>query len=482
MMRCLFIGLDAFDPDLLRAGVRSGAFPALARLMANGRAVETTVDPGTYVGSLWPTVHTGVDPSQHGIFSWQEMEPGSYRSRICDERNIAALSFWSLVGQAGHRVAIVDVPLCKLDPDINGVHVVNWLTHFKTIEGFATAPAGLAADIEAKYGLDPIPNCDDIDHSPEGCERFTETLLTRVAHRTDFVLDLLESNSYELAAVVYGESHCVGHQCYDLHLARGDANDNPVLCVYRAIDRAVGRLLQACPDDCSIVLLASHGIGPQFDGNHLADRLVRKVDQQLDAVTAIPSSRRVLDFIEGNRLRRFLGPLADLLPALPRRAHARAFTVVNSNAALGIRVNLVGREPAGLVDEADYDCYLDALQSKLMTARRPDDRSPAFTGAVRPTHLYGTEPMANRLPDLMLNWDRSREYIALEVPGVARISGHPTSVRTGDHREGGLAVFAGPGRHNVGVPDRVDSAAIAHHILAIFGIDRTDPVIPAAGQ
>jgi predicted AlkP superfamily phosphohydrolase/phosphomutase len=426
-----------------------------------------------------------VDPSQHGIFSWQELEPGSYRSRICDERNIAAPSFWSLVSQAGNRVAIVDVPLCKLDPDINGVHVVNWLTHFKTIEGFATAPAGLAADIDAKYGLDPIPNCDAIDHGPAGRERFTEALLTRVAHRTDFVLDLLASNSYALAAVVYGESHCVGHQCYDLHRSRGNADDNPVLRVYRAIDRAVDRLMQACPAGCSIVLLASHGIGPQFDGNHLADRLVRKVDRQLDGARAIPPSRRILDFIEGNHLRRFLGPVSHLLPELPRRAHARASTMTNSNAALGIRVNLVGREPAGLVDVADYDSYLDALQSKLMTARRPDDGSPAFTGAVRPTHLYRIEPMNNRLPDLMLNWDRSREYTALEVPGVARISGHPTTVRTGDHREGGLAVFVGPDRHNVGLPDRINSAAIAHHILAMFGIDRTDPsstVRTTAGQ
>jgi len=243
--------------------------------------------------------------------------------------------------------------------------------------------------------------------------------------------------------------------------------------------------MQACPAGCSIVLLASHGIGPQFDGNHLADRLVRKVDQQLDGARAIPPSRRILDFIEGNHLRRFLGPISHLLPELPRRAHARASTMTNSNAALGIRVNLVGREPAGLVDVADYDSYLDALQSKLMTARRPDDGSPAFTGAVRPTHLYRIEPMNNRLPDLMLNWDRSREYTALEVPGVARISGHPTTVRTGDHREGGLAVFVGPDRHNVGLPDRINSAAIAHHILAMFGIDRTDPsstVRTTAGQ
>ena len=190
-MRSLFIGLDAFDPELLRDGARRGDFPALAKLLADGRAVETTVDPGTYVGSLWPTIHTGVDPSRHGIFTWQELEPGSYESRICDERGIGAPSFWSLLSRAGHRVAVVDVPLCKLDPDINGVHVVNWLTHFKTIEGFVTAPASLAAELEARYGLDPVPSCDAIDHRDAGREQFTEALLRRVTHRTDYVLGLI---------------------------------------------------------------------------------------------------------------------------------------------------------------------------------------------------------------------------------------------------------------------------------------------------
>jgi predicted AlkP superfamily phosphohydrolase/phosphomutase len=473
-MRCLFIGLDAFDPELLRDGARRGDFPVLAKLLADGRAIETTADPGTYVGSLWPTIHTGVDPSRHGIFTWQELQPGSYESQICDERNIGAPSFWSRLSRAGHRVAVVDVPLCKLDPDINGVHVVNWLTHFKTIEGFATAPANLASELEARYGLDPVPNCDEIDHGDAGREVFTEALLRRVDHRTDYVLGLIESKSYDQVTVVYGESHCVGHQCYDLHLAKGDAPDNPVMRVYRAIDRAVGRLMEARPEGCSVLLLASHGIGPQFDGNHLADRLVRKVDQRLDGGRPIPLSRRVLDGIEANRLRRFLGPLANFLPALSRRAHARAFTVTNSNAALGIRVNLVGREPAGLVEADDYDSYLDALQAKLMTARRPDDGSPAFTEAVRPTVLYGTDPMDNKLPDLMLSWDRSREYSTLEVPGMARITGYPVTVRTGDHREGGLAVFLGPDRHNAGLTGPMNSGAIAHHILAMFDIETRD--------
>ena len=471
-MRCLFIGLDTFDPDVLQEGVQRGDFPALARLLSRSRSLETTTDPGTYVGSLWATIHTGVDPSQHGLYCWADLEPGTYRIRLSDERHIKVNSFWTRLSRAGYRCAIVDIPHCKLDPDINGVHVINWLTHFKTVEGFATAPADLADRLAQRFGLDPVPHCNAIDHTPEGLARFTESMLKRVAWRTQFGLELIASGRFDLVALGYGESHCVGHQCYHQHLADRFSTDDPVLRVYRAIDRAVGEVVKACPDDCVVVLLASHGIGPHFDGSHLADRMLRKADRVLNVARPVPLGRCLLDLVEANRLRKLLGPMSRLLPPeLPRSAHYRAFVVPNNEVALGVRVNLEGREPAGLVALDEYDAYLDALQGILMQARRPDDGSPAFVEALRTSRLYGTDPLRSGLPDLMLTWDRSKPFAGLEIPGVARFMAESRSVRTGDHRAGGLAVFAGSAGHNAGPAGSMDSSEIAHHILGVFGID-----------
>jgi predicted AlkP superfamily phosphohydrolase/phosphomutase len=478
MMRCLFIGLDAFDPDLLKEGVRRGDFPAIARLLSRSRSFETTTDPGTYVGSLWATVHTGVDPSRHGLYCWADLEPGTYRVRMSDERHIAVDSFWTRLSRAGYRSAVVDIPHCKLDPDINGIHVINWMTHFKTLEGFASAPAGLADELVRRFGRDPYPHCNAIDHSPDGLARFTEGMLARVAWRTEFALELIASGDFDLVALAYGESHCVGHQCYHEHLADRFAADDPVLRVCRAIDQAIGQLVEACPDDCAIVLLASHGMGPHHDGSHVVERLLRKVDRALDVARPVPLHRRLLDLIEANRLRRILGPVSRLLPPEgSRSAHYRAFVVPNNEVALGVRVNLEGREPAGLVTPDEYDAYLDALQVVMMQARRPDDGSPAFIEALRTSKMYGTDPLRSGLPDLMLTWDRSRPYTGIEIPGVARFMANPKSVRTGDHRAGGLALLAGSAGHNAGPAAPMDSADIAHHLLAIF--DVAGPARPA---
>jgi predicted AlkP superfamily phosphohydrolase/phosphomutase len=451
--------------------VQRGDFPALASLMSRSRSVETMTDPGTYVGSLWATIHTGVDPSQHGLYCWADLEPGTYRVRLTDERDMPVDSFWTRLSQAGYRSAVVDIPHCKLDRNINGIHVINWMTHFKTVEGFATAPAELADELMHRFGLDPVPHCNDIDHSPDGLAQFTEALLDRVAKRTEYGLELIASGRFDLLAIGYGESHCVGHQCYDQHLARRFSADDPVLRVYRAIDRAIGRLVGAVSDDCAIVLIASHGMGPHFDGSHVAERLVRKADRALAVGRPVPSGRQLLDIVDANRMRRWLGPAARLLPPeLPRAAHYRAFVVPNNEVALGIRVNLKGREPAGLVELEDYDVYLDALQDLLMTARRPDDGSPAFTETLRTSKLYGGDPLRSGLPDLMLTWDRSRHFGGLEIPGVAQFVAEPQAVRTGDHKAGGLALLAGAVGHNATPPASMDSSDIARHVLAVFGV------------
>jgi predicted AlkP superfamily phosphohydrolase/phosphomutase len=289
-------------------------------------------------------------------------------------------------------------------------------------------------------------------------------------------LEQIAGGTFDLVAVAYGECHCVGHQCYHQHLTAPLSEDDPILRIYRAIDRGVGRLLDACPDDCAVVLLASHGMGPHNDGAHLAARLVRQADRALDVGRKVPFGRRMLDVIDANRLRRFLGPAARLLPPeQPRAAHYRAFVVNNNEPSMGVRVNLEGREPAGLVALDEYDTYLDALQDVLMKARRPDDGSAAFTEALRTTKLYDTDPLQNWLPDLMLMWDRSRPFLGIEIPGIARFVADPQSVRTGDHREGGLAMFAGPAGHNAARTAPIDSAEVAHHVLAVFGVAAATP-------
>jgi predicted AlkP superfamily phosphohydrolase/phosphomutase len=476
MTRCLFIGLDAMDPAIMQAWAAQGRLPNIAGLLARARVVETETDPGTYVGSLWASIHTGVDPSVHGLYSWSRMTPGRYDFEHADERDLPVQSFWSLLSRNAIRCAVVDVPHCRLATDIDGIHVINWYTHFKTPEGFVTHPPSIAAELASRFGTDPVPRCDAVDHSEQGLDRLVDDLVGRAERRTTYVSELIASGRYDFVATTFGESHCGGHQCF----AEGVALEGQqrLLAIYRAIDEGVGRLLDACPQGCSVLMLASHGMGPHHDGTHLAERLLLRIDPWIRAAPARSLADRALDRLEANKLRRWLGPLQRLLPpALPRRAYHRAFVLENNHADLGIRVNLAGREPRGIVPRAAYEAYLDEMEAMLARARRPGDDRPAFRKIVRPTWLYGLDPSTNPLPDMMLNWDRSAQFFGLEVPGIARVEGPPPGPRTGDHDEGGLAAFVGPFGHNRAEEGPIASHLLCRAILDLFGVEPTSQEI-----
>ena len=57
--------------------------------------------------------------------------------------SVGCAPFWSHLSRAGRRVAILDVPLTRIDPSINGLQVVEWGGH-DSVYGFQTWPPGVA--------------------------------------------------------------------------------------------------------------------------------------------------------------------------------------------------------------------------------------------------------------------------------------------------------------------------------------------------
>jgi len=59
--------------------------------------------------------------------------------------------------------------------------------------------------------------------------------------------------------------------------------------VYVALDAAVGELLRTAGPDTTVVVLASHGMGPHYDGTFMLDDILERLDHQPGA-----GRRRVL--------------------------------------------------------------------------------------------------------------------------------------------------------------------------------------------
>lgn len=193
-----------------------------------------------------------------------------------------------------------------------------------------------------------------------------------------------------------------------------------------------------------------------------------------------------------SRLPAWLRTRGSSLPSLgadPERS--RWFKAKNGLATGGIRLNLVGREPRGLVKRGrEADQFVGELVAALEEII--DDRTgrPLIKRVMRTSALYSEECL-DELPDLLVDWDDATPtgsaqiaggasaLVRVRSPRIGVVEGVNTYGRTGEHRIGGLLVARGAGIRPGPLGRTASIMDIAPTIGALLGVDmpRTDGVV-----
>jgi predicted AlkP superfamily phosphohydrolase/phosphomutase len=477
-----FVGLDSMDPDLLRAAAASGRCPNLAALLARG-SVATTHNPvGLYVGAVWPSFSTATGCARHGRACYEQLKAGGYRAAPFGARELRGEPFWLRASAAGVRVAVVDLPKSLLAPAVLGAHVVDWGTHDPEADGFGAAPPALGEAIRREIGPPPFRSCDEVRRTAAEIARFRDDLAER-ARRRERVLDAAIATARpDVVAVAFTEAHCAGHQLWHLHDPGHERHDaavvaaigDPVVDTYAAIDASVGRVLRRAPADARVLVLASHGMGPHHDGSTCLDEALERLEPSLPQGRRPSLYGRWARWVDrratrgwSKRLRRKLGRG---LPLPTRAAGRTCFMVPNNDAWAGVRVNVVGREPHGrIAPGAELDAFLTALEAGLAEFRSGATGRPVFDEIVRTETIHPT-PHAAPLPDLMARWSRVAPIPSLTSPWIGTVEGRYRGLRTGDHRDDGLAIVVGPGIAPGPLPHAVPVEDLAPTLLAWAGV------------
>ncbi|HUF29890.1 MAG TPA: alkaline phosphatase family protein, partial [Gemmatimonadaceae bacterium] len=385
--RLVMLGIDAASPDLLEQWANDGTLPNIRALIARGTVGRTEGVAGFFVGSTWPSLYTGTSPANHGIHYLLQLVPGSYRMHwVAEEEFVRRPAFWTTLSRAGQRVAVLDVPLTRLEPELRGVHVVEWGGH-DSLYGFRAAPDEFARELLERHGSHPLgASCDRSRRSSEEYGEFIATLEDGIRRKAVWTRTLLASGGWDLFMQVFTESHCAGHQCWHLHDETHPAHDpgfvatygDPLRRIYRAIDSAIGDVLAAA-GDTQVIVFSAHGMAHRYGAQFLLrDVLVRL------GVTALPAesgghaagagtirtlARKGLNSLPHalqqpvRAVRRALGDKRPRKPSTTQlgidASRSRCFPVGNGLAVGGIRLNLAGREPRGMLapgTEADAFC------------------------------------------------------------------------------------------------------------------------------
>ena len=520
--KIVFLAMDAGDKNLIREWAADGTLPTIRSLLSRGLVGDTASVEGLYEGSTWPSLYTGTNPARHGFHWVTQIRPGTYEFYRCNPGEfIKQEPFWHFLSRAKKKVAILDVPLSGISEGLNGIQMVEWGSH-DAVYGFQAWPRELKAEVTRRFGNHPFgSSCDSNGRTPDDFCRFRDQLIEGVNKKCELTLYYLKQEDWDFFAQVFTESHCAGHQCWHLH---DPAHPNhhrdtvsitgdPIREVYVAIDRAIGKILAQVNEDTLVFFLATHGMSYSMS----KDFMLGQILERLDVVRRLPvsSSRRIWNIRSiWNRLPASVQGL--LKPALypiyrlmggedPIRLSSRwdlekcgCFPYENGGLISGIRVNLSGREPMGLIKPgAECDDFYRQLSNDLMDITDSASGQPLVKRVMKTSDLFQGEYL-DHLPDLLVEWNEEICMGSKAVSDDASCRVQATSdkiglveseyhfCRTGAHRPEGLYVVFGPGIQPGTVARTVSIMDIAPTFLRWYGLacDNLDgqPIVEILGS
>jgi predicted AlkP superfamily phosphohydrolase/phosphomutase len=386
-------------------------------------------------------------------------------------------------------VAIIDAPFALPLKGQTRIQVTNWGAHDPWSARCSSWPSNLLPTLKKKFGNHPVGFCDARNQTLEGYKDLRSRLITGVHRKTDLLRHCLKMDDWDFFFGVFSESHCVGHQCWHLMDEHHPLHDphapaelrTAIRDVYQAIDEGIATILNELPNDTHVLVVLTHGMGPYYSGTHLLDAILWRLgmnDQRGTNVfrSRMWESRRFIPERVRTRLRRAIlmrtqwDPYNWCLPKLMQWPRSRAFNLYSNNMTAGIRINLKGRDPAGMVEPGvEYDRLCDRLRQSFLALKNPDTGQAAVQWVARASDLYHGSHM-HEFPDLFIEWDHSQPINALVSPEIGRIEGVFQESRTGDHRVGGLLLGQGDQFLCAPVDTRMRTVDLAPTILDFFGV------------
>ena len=408
----------------------------------DGAWTPVQVPRGFGDGAIWPSLFFGVGPGRHGRCFNRQILPGTYDAkRFVEDTDFRHKPMWEYLSQAGRRVAIIDMVKAPLSKNLNGIQINDWTVHSRYGAPRST-PTELIAEVVSRFGSDPFDGETDIpkNRTAEELKAFRDAMIDRVWAKTALCEHYMKQDSWDLFMVAFGDPHDIGHQAWQLHDRNHAFYDarwverygDPVKDVYIALDAAIGRLLASVGPLTTTVVFAGPGMGPNYSGNFLLEKILRRIDRRSDRDrNLIPHA--VVSRLLPASLRR-IGEQINHAKARYSWRQRRCFAVPHNENAGAVRINVAGREPAGCVRPGtDYEAACDSIARDLLEVVDAGTGRPVIKEVIRVAAECGGR-LPDDFPDLLAVWAREAPIRVVTSPRIGVVNGSPViGARTGDH-------------------------------------------------
>lgn len=467
--KVLIIGLDAATFDVLDPLIAGDEVPTIARLIQQGVSGQLKSTIPSLSPIAWSTFATGKNAGKHGIFSFTETKPDSYEIQLVNARSRKAQTLWSLLSSEGRRVCVINVPITYPPEEVNGVMISGMDTPGP--ESDFMYPAGLKEEIAKQVGQYSIeyPLLGAVN--PRRARTVLDALYEVVDRRTAAMKYIMGQHPWDMVVVVYmildRLQHFFWHAMEPGHYRYnepGAASLREVIRdAYRKMDAVIRDLLsQVDESETSIIVISDHGAGP-FDDSLPELNLNDWLSQQ--GLLSL-RGRESLGYQALWRMRSALRAtlpawvktkLKSRLPGLKERVQAylyfsvidwsrtEAFASYDEFLPRGIRINVRGREPLGIVDPgAEYEGLRVALIQKLEGLRHPLTGRKVVSKVYRREELYHGSQVP-KAPDLIVHWNEGAYFSGSKPAKRSRDRFRISHLqRSGEHRDEGILIAKGP--------------------------------------
>ncbi|WP_458186932.1 alkaline phosphatase family protein [Haladaptatus sp. NG-WS-4] len=505
--------------DVLLIGIDAGCLPVFERLYEDDVApnirsiceggvaapLESQMPPWT--PSAWPSMYTGVNPGQHGVCGFVTYD--GYDYRVVSGNDVEEHAIWSLLDRHGLSSVVVNVPVTHPPDEFDGALVPGFIGP----ENPRCHPDGVLEEIRDAIGEYRVYPNYSREHSDFTDEQKMDEYTTLVRMRGEAFRYLADEHEPDFGFVQFQKPDTVFHEF--------EGDWEKVKTVYEETDRQVGEILEAC-DPNTVFIASDHGMGPYEKYEFRVNEFLRDegyvkarkggkgmpswnpIQEELregkDTKTWEPNTAERLAAkaaqfgFTARRIRTGLEKvgLAEIAKQYAPKNVARtaneqvdfpnSVAYMRARTELGVRINLQGREPNGIVPPEDYDEVRDELIAKLRAIETPDDE-PVF-GEVAPREAYFHGKNADNAPDIVTIPNEMGQFLSAQLLGD--YFAPPTE--PWNHKLEGVFAAKGAGIDPDAMPAKAHLFDVAPTILSALGVpysERMDgtviPVVSDAG-
>jgi predicted AlkP superfamily phosphohydrolase/phosphomutase len=398
-----------------------------------------------------------------------------------------------LLSRAQRRVVAFNVPMTYPPRPVNGVMLSGLPTPSTQVE--FTYPASLYQEIVDEIGeyiLYPDPGQ---AYSDSGIDAFLKRLYRCTELRTQTLDYLRRRENPDLCMVVYNGTDTISHalwkfmdRTHPLYDANGYAKyGHAMRDFFKTVDGHLAGIVDGLEDETTLIVMSDHGFGPFHKFIHVNNWLIDRGFMRIkrgplartkhalfrlgfspmnvyDKLMALGFGRLKREVVRGQGQ----GLLKTLFLSFEDVDWSRTVAYAMGNVGQ-IYLNVAGREPHGIVSEAEYEPTRERIIAELRELRDPATGEQVVEHIYRREELY-SGPQLENAPDIVFLPTRLEYFGFGEYEfGSHQIIESMKRGISGTHRPNGIFIAYGKSIRPGAWVENAGLADLAPTILHLMG-------------